>query len=160
MTDETSEIESSKKAVEANESTPEPGVARDGDKPTKTIVDTGEAPRAIGPYSQAVAVGNLLFISGQIALSPKTGDMVALGVKAQTEQVMKNLGAILAAVGLTYEHLVKTTIYLRDMEDFAVVNEIYGGYFDTAPPARATIEVSRLPKGAKVEIDGIAVLPK
>lgn len=157
MSDEILEVESSKKSATSEVS--EPSNAAEGAKPTKTIVDTGEAPRAIGPYSQAVAVGNLVFLSGQIALSPKTGDMVAMGVKAQTEQVMKNIGAVLAALGLGYEHLVKTTIYLRDMEDFAVVNEIYGGYFPTAAPARATVEVSRLPKGAKVEIDGIAVLP-
>jgi len=129
------------------------------DKIEKTIVSTPDAPAAIGPYSQAVAVGNLLFMSGQIALDPTTGEMVDGGTKAQAERVMKNLEAVLAAMGLTFEHLIRTTIYLKDMDDFAVVNEVYGQYFDDNPPARATVEVSRLPRNARVEIDGIAVIP-
>ena len=125
----------------------------------KIIVRTEDAPAAIGPYSQAVAVGHLLFLSGQIPLNPETGELVGAGVGTQTRQVMKNLEAVLAALGLSFDHLVKTTIYLRDMDDFAEVNEIYGERFDDNPPARATVQVSRLPLDVKVEIDGIAVIP-
>ncbi len=125
----------------------------------KTIVRTAEAPTAIGAYSQAVAVGNLLFLSGQIPLTPATGELAGAGVGIQTRQVMKNIEAILSAMGLGFEHLVKTTIYLRDMDDFAEVNEVYGGFFDDNPPARVTVQVARLPLNVKVEIDGIAVIP-
>lgn len=120
-------------------------------------IETTAAPAAIGPYSQAIQAGNLLFLSGQIPLDPATGEMAAGGIEAQTRQVMGNLRAVLAAAGLDFSSLVKTTIYLVDLGEFATVNGIYGEYFATAPPARATVQVAALPKGALVEIDGIAV---
>jgi len=124
----------------------------------KTVISTPEAPAAIGPYSQAVQAGNFLFASGQIAIDPATGELVTDGVAAQTQRVMENLGAVLAAAGADFSSVVKTTIYLADMGDFAQVNEVYAGYFEQAPPARATVEVARLPKDLAVEIDAIAVL--
>ncbi len=124
----------------------------------KTVISTPEAPAAIGPYSQAVQAGNFLFASGQIAIDPATGELVTDGVAAQTQRVMENLGAVLAAAGADFSSVVKTTIYLADMGDFAQVNEVYAGYFEQAPPARATVEVARLPKDVAVEIDAIAVL--
>ena len=120
-------------------------------------IETAAAPAAIGPYSQAIAAGGLVFLSGQIPLDPHTGELVAGGIEEQTRQVMSNLGAVLAAAGLDYDSLVKTTIYLVDLGAFATVNRIYGEYFAATPPARATVQVAALPKGALVEIDGIAV---
>ena len=121
-------------------------------------IETANAPAAIGPYSQAVRTGGLLFLSGQIPLNPATGAMVPGGIEAQTRQVLANLEAVLQAAGLTYGHLVKTTIFLVDLNDFAVVNQIYGECFaGGVPPARATVQVAALPKGALVEIEGIAV---
>ncbi|KGX88191.1 RidA family protein [Pontibacillus litoralis] len=122
----------------------------------KTI-STHKAPAAIGPYSQAADVGNLLFISGQIPLDPETQAFVSYDVKDQTEQVMKNIGAILEEAGLTYNHIAKANIYLANMDDFTTVNEVYASFLTEPYPARAAIEVSRLPKGAKVEIEAIAV---
>ena len=101
----------------------------------KTVVQTDDAPAAIGPYSQAVAVGNMVFLSGQIPIDPATGELVGGDMKARTDQVMKNIGGVLGALGLTYDHLVKTEIFLKDMDDFAVVNEAYAAYFNEAPPA-------------------------
>ena len=126
---------------------------------TKRAITSNDAPRAIGPYSQAIAAGDLIFCSGQIPLDPATGEMVAAGdVRGQTERVMKNLQAVLAAAGATFADVVRTTIFLADMGDFAHVNEVYGGYFkEGPPPARATVQVAALPKGARVEIDAIAV---
>ncbi len=124
----------------------------------KKVISTPDAPAAIGPYSQAVQAGNLLFCSGQIPLDAATGEMVDGGIEEQTRQVMINLGEVLKAAGTTFDHLVKTTIYLKDMGDFPSVNGIYATYVGTTAPARATVEVSALPKGALVEIDGIAVL--
>src|SRR5581483_5625610 len=110
------------------------------------------APRAIGPYSQAIAAGDLVFCSGQIALDPATGEMVGSGdVRAQTRRVMDNLAAVLAAAGASLADVVKTTIYLQDLADFALVNEVYGACFPSAPPARATVQVAGLPRGALVE---------
>jgi len=120
-------------------------------------IETTEAPAAIGPYSQAVQAGGLVFLSGQIPLEPATGELVAGGIEAQTRQVMSNLAAVLAAAGLDYACLVKTTIYLVDLGDFATVNSIYAECFGTVPPARATVQVAALPKGALIEIEGIAV---
>jgi 2-iminobutanoate/2-iminopropanoate deaminase len=120
-------------------------------------IETSSAPAAIGPYSQAIQTGNLLFLSGQIPLDPATGEIVAGGIEAQARQVMANLGAVLRAAGLDYANLVKTTIYLVDLGTFATINGIYGEYFGTTPPARATVQVAALPKGALIEIDGIAV---
>lgn len=123
----------------------------------KRIVSTSEAPAAIGPYSQAVDTGSMVFLSGQIPLDPATGTMIEGDVAAQAEQVMKNLAAVLEAAGLGFEHVVRCTIYLTNLGDFATVNEVYGRRFPKDPPARATVQVSALPKGAQVEIDAIAV---
>ena len=125
----------------------------------KDEISTKEAPAAIGPYSQAVRAGQLVFLSGQVALDPATGQLVAGDVVAQTEQVMKNLGAVLAAARCGFEDVVRTTIYLVDMADFARVNEAYGRFFQPPYPARATVQVSALPRGARVEIDAIALAP-
>jgi 2-iminobutanoate/2-iminopropanoate deaminase len=115
------------------------------------------APKAIGPYSQAISAGDFVFCSGQIPLDPATGEMVGAGdVRAQAKRVMENLAAVLAAAGLDFKHVVKTTIYLADLADFAAVNEVYGGFLADPPPARATVQVAGLPKGARVEIDAIA----
>jgi 2-iminobutanoate/2-iminopropanoate deaminase len=125
----------------------------------REIVSTEKAPKAIGPYSQAVKAGGMVFCSGQIPLDPATGEMVGAGdVGAQTERVMQNLAAVLAAAGATFAAVVKTTIFLADLQDFATVNQIYGRYFPTAPPARATVQVAGLPKGALVEIEAIATV--
>jgi len=121
-------------------------------------VHSDDAPKAIGPYSQAIKAGNLLFCSGQIPLDPKSGEMVGIGdVRAQARRVMENLRAVLQAGGASFAQVVKTTIYLADLGDFGAVNEIYGGYFQANPPARATVQVAGLPRGAMVEIDAIAV---
>ncbi|MCS6965369.1 MAG: Rid family detoxifying hydrolase [Candidatus Kapabacteria bacterium] len=125
----------------------------------REAVATSGAPTPIGPYVQGVlAQGKLLFISGQIGLTPE-GDMVAADIRSQTRQSLENIRAILASVGAGLEHVVKTTIFLRSLEDFPVVNEIYAGFFGVHPPARTTVEVSALPRGALVEIEAIAVLP-
>jgi len=125
----------------------------------RQTVSSPDAPKAIGPYSQAVAVegaSRLVFLSGQIPLDPKTGEMVQGDVVAQTEQVMKNLQAVLAAAGMTFANVVRTTIYLTDLGDFARVNETYAKSFPADPPARATVQVAALPRGSKVEIDAVA----
>jgi 2-iminobutanoate/2-iminopropanoate deaminase len=125
---------------------------------TKNSIHSDGAPKAIGPYSQAVAVesSRLVFLSGQIPLDPKTGEMVQGDIVAQTERVMQNLEAVLAAAGLSFSHVVRSTIYLTNLGDFAKVNEVYGRRFPNSPPARATVQVAALPKGAQVEIDAIA----
>ncbi len=114
------------------------------------------APQAIGPYSQAVQAGDYLFCSGQIPLLPETGEMVAGGITEQTRQVLDNLSQVLAAAGVDFSAVVKTTIYLTDLGDFATVNEIYAGYCGGTAPARATVQVAALPKGAMVEVDAVA----
>ncbi len=124
----------------------------------KQIIQTDQAPAPIGPYSQAVQTGNLLFISGQIALDPATGAMVDHDLDAEAHQVMKNIGAILTAKGLSYSHIIKTSIFLKNMDDFARVNAVYGSYFVADFPARETVEVSRLPKDVNVEISVIAAV--
>lgn len=123
----------------------------------KEIIKTEKAPAAIGPYSQAVKAGGFIFLSGQIPLDPVSGNIVEGGIKEQTERVMKNLDAVLKEAGADMESVVKTTIYLTNLSDFTVVNEIYGNYFKENPPARATVEVSNLPKGVEVEIEAIAL---
>jgi len=123
---------------------------------TKTAISSGDAPKAIGPYSQAVRAGSLLFLSGQVALDPATGQMVDGDVSAQTRRVMENLGAVLKAAGLSFADVARTTIYLADMNDFAKVNEVYATYFKEPFPARATVQVARLPRDARVEIDAVA----
>ncbi|MCL4813646.1 MAG: RidA family protein [Vicinamibacteraceae bacterium] len=117
---------------------------------------TDKAPKAIGPYSQAVRAGNLLFLSGQIPLDPATMAMVEGDIAAQTHRVMKNLTAVLEESGLSLAHVVRTTIFLADINDFAAVNEVYGSYFEQPAPARSTVQVARLPRDARVEIDAIA----
>ena len=124
----------------------------------KTVVNTKMAPGAIGPYSQAIKAGGFLFISGQIPVDPATGNVVEGGIEAQTTQVLENLTAILADQGLAMDNVVKTTVFLTDLNDFLVMNGIYGNYFKGETPARATVQVSRLPKEVIVEIDAIAVL--
>lgn len=123
----------------------------------KKIIKTAEAPQAIGPYSQAVEAGGFVFVSGQIPLDPKTGNPVPGDIKAQMKQVLENAKAILAASGYGMADVVKTTVFLKNIDDFAAMNEVYGSYFLTDPPARATVEVSRLPKDVAVEIDFIAM---
>lgn len=123
----------------------------------RRVVHTDAAPKAIGPYSQAIVLGDLVFCSGQIPLDPATGAMIEGDVAAETERVMQNLHAVLAAAGSSLAKVVKTTIFLTDLGDFAVVNEIYGRYVGTdAPPARATVQVAALPRGARVEVEAIA----
>lgn len=122
----------------------------------KQIITSTQAPKAIGPYSQAVKVGSLLFVSGQVALDPVLGALVTGDVVVQTKQVMENLRAVLAAAKLTFANVVKTTIYVTDLAAFASINETYGAYFTEPFPARATIQVAALPKGAVIEIDCIA----
>jgi len=125
----------------------------------KHVVATDRAPRAIGPYSQATIVSGLVFCSGQIPLDPTTGEMVgASDVRAQARRVMENLKAIIEAAGSSMDRVARCTIYLTDLGDFAAVNEIYGSFFTGPPPARATVQVAGLPKGAMVEIDAIAVV--
>lgn len=126
----------------------------------RTCISTDAAPAAIGPYSQAVAANGLLFCSGQIALDPATGSLAGGDVAAQTQRVLANLEAVLLAGGASFGSVVKTTIFLASMDDFATVNAIYGERFASDPPARATVEVSRLPKDVLVEIDAIAVITK
>jgi len=125
---------------------------------SKSIIQTDAAPRAVGPYSQAVKLEgeSLIFVSGQIALDPKTGDRIHGGVVQETRQVMENMKAVLKAAGSSLEKVVKTTVYLNSMDDFGVMNEVYAEYFKENPPARSTIEVSRLPKGMKIEIEAVA----
>jgi 2-iminobutanoate/2-iminopropanoate deaminase len=128
----------------------------------KTVIATPDAPGAIGPYSQAIAIpagATLLFCSGQIALSPQTGQLIQGDVVAQTEQVMRNLAAVLKAAGCDFSHVIKTTIFLANLGDFAAVNEVYGRHFKSAPPARSTIQAAGLPRGALVEIEVMAERP-
>ena len=123
----------------------------------KRVIATVEAPRAVGPYSQAIAAGNMLFCAGQIPLHPASGQLVDGDVSAQTTQVLENLGAVLRAAQMTYANVVKTTVFLTDLSDFAAMNDIYKIYFPDAPPARSTIQVAALPKDARVEIEAIAM---
>lgn len=122
----------------------------------KEIVTTDLAPKAIGPYSQAVKVGGFIFLSGQIPLDPATGQLVEGTIEAQTERVMLNLSAVLEQAGSSLDRIAKTTIYLIDMNDFPVVNDVYGRFFKSSPPARATVAVARLPRDARIEIEAIA----
>jgi 2-iminobutanoate/2-iminopropanoate deaminase len=123
----------------------------------KEVISSDRAPRAIGPYSQAIRGGGLLFCSGQIPLDPVTGNLREASIAEQTEQVLANIEAVLAAAGVGFADVVKSTVYLTDLADFAAVNEIYERRFTTAPPARSTIEVKGLPRGARVEIEVIAL---
>lgn len=126
----------------------------------RSIIATNEAPAAIGPYSQAVRAGQLVFLSGQIPLDPATGELVAGDIEAETTQVMKNLAAVLRAAGSSFEHVLKATIFLTNLGDFARVNGVYGAAFaGVSPPARSTVQVSALPRGANVEIELVALVP-
>ena len=125
---------------------------------SKTIINTPKAPAPIGPYSQAVSVNGMLFISGQMALIPETGELEWGGIKKETAQVMKNIEAILTEAGINFSHVVKTSIFVADMDDFAAVNEVYGENFGDNPPARETVAVRTLPKNVNVEISCIAAL--
>jgi 2-iminobutanoate/2-iminopropanoate deaminase len=122
-----------------------------------TAISSPKAPKAIGPYSPAIAAGNMLFVSGQVPIDPATGSMIDGDIAAQTRRVLENVGALLAAGGASFANVVRTTVFLADMNDFAVVNQVYGEYFVEPYPARATVQVARLPKDARVEIDVIAV---
>jgi len=123
----------------------------------KKIISTSEAPAAIGPYSQGVRVGSTIYYSGQIPLDPKTGQVVSGGIDVQTRRVMESIGGLLKAEGLGFENVAKTTIFLADIGDFQIVNEIYGSYFKHAPPARSTVQAGALPKNVRIEIEVIAV---
>ena len=124
----------------------------------KTIINSKNAPAPIGPYSQAVLSGNTLFASGQIAIDPKTGELNMDSIEVETEQVMQNIKAVLQEANMTFENIVKCSIFLSDMDSFSRVNEVYGKYFSTNPPARETVEVSCLPKSVNVEISFISVI--
>lgn len=123
----------------------------------KHVIKTEKAPQAIGPYSQAIKAAGLVFVSGQIPIDPATGEFVEGGIAEQTEQVMKNLAAVLEAAATGLDRVIKTTVFLADMTDFAAMNEVYGRSFTNDPPARATVQAAGLPKGAKVEIEAIAL---
>ena len=125
---------------------------------SKKIIQSADAPAPIGPYSQAVQVGNMLFVSGQVPIDPATGAVVQTNISEETQQVMKNLGSILQAAGSSFAQVVKCTIFIRDMGQFSAINEAYGQYFSENPPARETVEVSRLPKDVNVEISCIAIV--
>ena len=124
----------------------------------KNIITTERAPRAIGPYSQAVRAGELIFASGQIPIDPATGEFVAGGIAEQTEQVLRNLTAVFAAAGVGMNQVIKTTVFLADMDDFTAMNDVYGRFFGEEPPARATVQAARLPRDARVEIEAIAMV--
>ena len=123
----------------------------------RTVISTTSAPAAIGPYSQAIVAGDLVFCSGQIPLDPQTGELVGDTIDVQTRRVLDNLAALLTAAGSSLQHVVKTTIFLLDMNDFQAVNAIYSEYFGTEPPARSTVQVARLPRDVRVEIEAIAL---
>ena len=125
----------------------------------RTSISTDSAPAAIGPYSQAIRAGHLLFISGQVPLDPATGDMIDAGIAGQTHRVLKSLDSIVRASGATLGDVVKTTVYLADMSDFTAMNRVYKTYFEDPAPARVAVQVARLPKDARVEIDAIVTLP-
>ena len=125
---------------------------------TRSVVQTESAPKAIGPYSQAIVANGFVFCSGQIPLDPATGKVVAGGIEEQTQQVLKNLSAVLKAAGSDIKSVVKTTVFLQSMGDFAAMNAIYATYFTETPPGRSTVEVAKLPRGALVEIEAIAVI--
>jgi len=124
----------------------------------KKVVHTEKAPKAIGPYSQAIEAGPFLFVSGQVPIDPSTGELVAGDIRQQTRQVLENIKNILGSRGLSMEHVVKTTLFLKDMGNFSQVNEVYASYFQAEPPARSTVEVAKLPRNVDIEIEAIAFL--
>ena len=123
----------------------------------KEIISTDQAPGAIGPYSQAVKIGEMVFVSGQIPLDPLSGDLIEGDIKAQTRQVLKNVNAVLSAAGTSLDKVVKTTVFITNMNDFPLMNEVYAEFFTAMPPARACVEVSRLPKDVLVEVEAVAI---
>ncbi|MCX7921120.1 MAG: RidA family protein [Clostridia bacterium] len=123
------------------------------------VVSTNNAPAAIGPYSQAVKTGNMVFTSGQIPINPANGELVTGSIEAQTKQVLENLKAVLEAAGSSLKHVVKATVFIKDMNDFAVINKVYAEYFTAPYPARSTVEVARLPRDVGVEIEAVAIVP-
>lgn len=125
----------------------------------KEVVNTEKAPAALGPYSQAIKFGNLLFSSGQIPMDPETGEIVADDVESQTRQVLENVRAVLEEAGTSLDKVLKTTVFIKNMDDFGKINDVYAEYFTENPPARSTVEVARLPKDVQVEIEVIATLP-
>ncbi|HZM60883.1 MAG TPA: RidA family protein [Vicinamibacterales bacterium] len=125
----------------------------------RQVVTAPDAPKAMGAYSPAIKAGNLLFVSGQIPVDPSTGNLVGGDISAQADRVMQNLAALLRAAGVGFDHVVRTTVFLADMNDFAAMNEVYSRYIVDPPPARATVQVARLPRDVKIEVDAIAVLP-
>lgn len=126
---------------------------------SKQVISTADAPAAIGPYSQAIRAGNMLFVSGQIPLNPQTGEIVGATAAEQARQVLNNLKAVLQAAGTSLDNVVKTTIFLTDLTQFADVNAVYAEFFPQSPPARSTVQVASLPRGAQVEIEAIAIIP-
>ena len=126
----------------------------------KKVIQTDKAPKAIGPYSQAIQAGNLLFLSGQIPLDPKTGELREGDIHQQTQQVLENIKGLLESQGLGMKDVVKVTIFLKDMGNFNQMNEVYAAYFSSSPPARSTVEVARLPRNAEIEIEAIALAPE
>jgi len=136
---------------------PLPAVEQDHEGGVKQALSSADAPKAIGPYSPAVRAGQLVFISGQVPIDPSTGNLIDGDIAAQTRRALDNLGALLKAAGLSYANVVRTTVFLADMNDFSAMNQAYATYFSEPYPARSTVQVSRLPKDARVEIDVIAV---
>lgn len=124
----------------------------------KEIIFTNKAPKAIGPYSQAIKVGNFIFISGQIPIDPNTGEVIDGDIKEQTRRVLENIKGILESVSCSLNNIVKTTVFLKNLDDFSSMNEVYATYFSENPPARSTIEVSKLPRGVSIEIEAIAII--
>jgi 2-iminobutanoate/2-iminopropanoate deaminase len=122
----------------------------------KNVVTTDRGPKPIGPYSQAIKANGFIYLSGQVALDPKSGELVGADIRQQTERTLENVKGILEAAGVSFHHVIKTTVFLKDMNDFSPMNEVYARYFTSAPPARSTVQVSRLPKDALVEIEVIA----
>ena len=125
----------------------------------RQAISAPDAPKAMGAYSPAIRAGNLLFVSGQIPIDPASGNLITGDIAAQAEQVMRNLTALLKAAGVGFEHVVRTTVYLTDMNEFGAMNDVYGRYIVDPPPARATVQVARLPRDVKIEVDCIAVIP-
>jgi 2-iminobutanoate/2-iminopropanoate deaminase len=124
----------------------------------KKVIQTEKAPKAIGPYSQAIQAGNFLFLSGQIPLDPKTGELAKGDIRKQTQQVLENIKGVLESQGLGMENVVKSTIFLKDIGNFNQVNEVYATYFPSSPPARSTVEVAKLPRDADIEIEALAII--
>jgi 2-iminobutanoate/2-iminopropanoate deaminase len=124
----------------------------------RRVVSTASAPTAIGPYSQGIRAGGWVFVSGQVPIDPGTGQIIEGDIRAQTRQVLVNVGEILKAAGASYTNVVRTTVFLADLNDFTAMNDVYGTFFDGAPPARSTVQVDRLPRDARIEIDAIAAL--